>query len=148
MTTVYRTERVYRRKPSENLRRLFRSARAAQRVTDKPLTCVNALLPHLRQENNIRHEGRYRHVEKTFSSSDLDLHRSHRAATGIRSATAATFFLARCFCGHGCHHWGPRSRMWGDPSHSALQILNERFARGEIQKDEYAEKKAAILSGG
>jgi len=43
---------------------------------------------------------------------------------------------------------GPRSRMWGDPSHSALQILNERFARGEIQKDEYPEKKAAILSGG
>ena len=38
--------------------------------------------------------------------------------------------------------------MWGAPSHSALQILNERFARGEIQKDEYAEKKAAILSGG
>ena len=90
MTTVCRTERVYRRKPAENLRRLFRSVRAAQRVTDKPLTCVNALLPHLRQENNIRHEGRYRHVEKTFSPSDLDLHRSHRAATGIRSATAAT----------------------------------------------------------
>jgi putative membrane protein len=61
---------------------------------------------------------------------------------------AVIFFLARGFCGHGCHHWGPPSRMWGDPSHSALQILNERFARGEIQKDEYAEKKAAILSGG
>jgi len=29
-----------------------------------------------------------------------------------------------------------------------LDILQERFARGEIQKDEYAEKKAAILSGG
>src|SRR5450759_1456201 len=38
----------------------------------------------------IRHEGRYRHVEKTFSPSDPDLHRSHRAATGVRSATAAT----------------------------------------------------------
>jgi len=62
---------------------------------------------------------------------------------------AAIFFFARCACAHGCHHWGPRSRMWGgDPSHSALQILNERFARGEIQKDEYADKKAAILSGG
>jgi putative membrane protein len=67
---------------------------------------------------------------------------------------AVIFFLARglCgrgLCGHGCHHWGPPPQMWGsDPSHSALQILNERFARGEIQKDEYAEKKAAILSGG
>jgi putative membrane protein len=36
----------------------------------------------------------------------------------------------------------------GDPTYSALQILNERFARGEIQKPEYDEKKAAILAGG
>jgi putative membrane protein len=61
---------------------------------------------------------------------------------------AVIFFLARGLCGHGCHHWGPSSRMEGDPNFSALQILNERFARGEIQKDEYAEKKAMILSGG
>ena len=61
---------------------------------------------------------------------------------------AVIFFIARGLYGHGYNHWGARSRMWGDPSHSALQILNERFARGEIQKDEYAEKKAAILSGG
>ena len=61
---------------------------------------------------------------------------------------AVIFLFARGLCGHGSHHWGPPSRMWGgDPSHSALQILNERFARGEIQKDEYTEKKAAILSG-
>jgi uncharacterized membrane protein len=33
-------------------------------------------------------------------------------------------------------------------TYSALQILNERLARGEIQKDEYTDKKAAILSGG
>jgi putative membrane protein len=61
------------------------------------------------------------------------------------------FFACRSFF-HGAHHWGPPSPMidrpWSDPSHSALQILNERFARGEIQKDEYGEKKAAILSGG
>lgn len=64
---------------------------------------------------------------------------------------AAIFFLARWSGGHGMHHWGPPShtndRPWSDPSYSALEILNERFARGEIQKDEYAEKKAAILSG-
>jgi uncharacterized membrane protein len=46
-----------------------------------------------------------------------------------------------------------RSGAWeqsavGDPTHSALQILKERFARGEIQKGEYAEKKAALQSGG
>jgi len=52
------------------------------------------------------------------------------------------FFLARVFMG-GMHPPQP----WGDPTHSALQILNERFAKGEIQKPEYDEKKAAILSG-
>jgi putative membrane protein len=59
--------------------------------------------------------------------------------------------------GSGWHHphrgpghmrgQGPGSDpAWGDPTYSALQILNERFARGEIQKPEYEEKKAAILS--
>lgn len=61
---------------------------------------------------------------------------------------AVIFFFARGLCGHGCPHLGPPSRMGGsDPSYSALQILNERFARGEIKKDEYTEKKATILSG-
>ncbi len=54
----------------------------------------------------------------------------------------AVFFFGRGWGGHGTHRWGSH-----DPSHSALQILSERFARGEIQKEEYAEKKAAILSG-
>jgi putative membrane protein len=62
------------------------------------------------------------------------------------------FLVAHRFCGHGLHCWVPSSHMmnrsWGDPSYSALQILNERFARGEIQKDEYTEKKATILSSG
>lgn len=60
-------------------------------------------------------------------------------------------------CGHHHHHhgschmmgrpWGP-DQSWSDPTYSALQILNERFARGEIQKQEYDEKKAAILASG
>ena len=71
------------------------------------------------------------------------------------------FFLLICgavaFIAHrsgryrGMHHWGPPAhsmdRPWGDPTYSALQILNERLARGEINKDEFAEKRAAILSG-
>ncbi len=54
----------------------------------------------------------------------------------------AIFSFGRGRCGHGMHRWGSH-----DPSHSALEILSERFAKGEIQKEEYAEKKAAILSG-
>ncbi len=58
-------------------------------------------------------------------------------------------FLRRSWA-DGSHHWGPPWQMvdGGPPTHSALQILNERFARGEIQKQEYEEKKDAILSGG
>jgi uncharacterized membrane protein len=62
------------------------------------------------------------------------------------------FMAARRPNGGGPHCWsGPArgsSRPWGDPTHSALQILSERFARGEIQKGEYAEKKAALQTGG
>jgi putative membrane protein len=68
---------------------------------------------------------------------------------------AAVFFLwHRSGCGMR-HHWGPwhmmdRSfgpgRSGGDPTYSALQILNERFAKGEIEKQEYEERRAAILA--
>jgi len=58
-------------------------------------------------------------------------------------------FLRRSWA-DGSHHFVPPWQMMhgGPPTHSALQILNERFARGEIQKEEYEEKKSAILSGG
>jgi putative membrane protein len=67
------------------------------------------------------------------------------------------FFIAICIAGllFG-HRWGGGQRHWGvpghmmgpgpDPTSSALQILNERFAKGEIQKEEYEEKKAVIRS--
>ena len=39
---------------------------------------------------------------------------------------------------------GSMDRQW-DTSYSALGILDKRYARGEIQKEEYQERKAAIL---
>jgi len=57
---------------------------------------------------------------------------------------AAIFFAVRRSRGDGLDRWAP---PWRGPGHSALQILSERFARGEIQKDEYEQKKATILSG-
>ena len=43
----------------------------------------------------------------------------------------------------GRHHADSPS---ADPMRSALQILNERFARGEIRREEYEERKRAILT--
>lgn len=60
---------------------------------------------------------------------------------------AFLFFSHRSSAGR--HHWGPPGQMTAlgnDPTRSALQILNERFAKGEIQREEYEEKKAAIRS--
>jgi putative membrane protein len=40
---------------------------------------------------------------------------------------------------HGHHHgWGPGPT---GPSSDALKILNERFARGEINAEEYTERR-------
>ena len=57
----------------------------------------------------------------------------------------AIFFSVRRSWSDGLHRWEP---PWRGSGHSALQILSERFARGEIQKDEYEERKTTILSGG
>ncbi len=35
-------------------------------------------------------------------------------------------------------------RDWGERSESALELLDKRYANGEIEKQEYEEKKAAI----
>jgi len=64
---------------------------------------------------------------------------------------AVIFYFARATCAGGRHHhWGPPwQTMHGEPpTYSALQILNERFARGEIEKQEYEEKRNTILSAG
>lgn len=46
------------------------------------------------------------------------------------------FFMSRMFGGHS--HGG------GDTTSSALKLLNERFARGEISKEEFQEKRTML----
>lgn len=69
---------------------------------------------------------------------------------------AAVFFFSR----RGRGDWPPPWRWMseppgsrhtheayrGTPPESALDILNKRYARGEIEKEEYEEKKATIIS--
>lgn len=39
-------------------------------------------------------------------------------------------------------------RSRGEQSETALEILDKRYARGEIEKQEYEEKKASITRSG
>jgi len=48
------------------------------------------------------------------------------------------------FRGHRGRRWGGMPGMW--QSHSALTILNERYAKGEISKEEYEERKKTLTS--
>jgi putative membrane protein len=59
-------------------------------------------------------------------------------------AVVAVFVFARRHGGES-GHWTP---PWRNSSDSAIEILSERFARGEIDRAEYEQKRAAILSRG
>ena len=60
-------------------------------------------------------------------------------------ACGAVFYLGHALSRRGS---GRSSADWDDPALPALRILNERFARGEIQRDEFEDKKATLLFGG
>jgi len=58
----------------------------------------------------------------------------------------AFFFMRRCGWGGGCGWHGRHSHSNGRSK--ALDILNQRYARGEIDSEEYRRKKEDILHGG
>ena len=48
--------------------------------------------------------------------------------------------------GMGCNWPDNINQTFGNRPESAMEILNKRYAKGEIDKQEYEEKKAAISS--
>jgi uncharacterized membrane protein len=49
----------------------------------------------------------------------------------------------------GYYHPSYYYRRWGRPSYgSALDVLEERYAKGEIQRDEYLQKRNDLRNGG
>jgi putative membrane protein len=59
---------------------------------------------------------------------------------------ACASLIGRSWRGRWGPPWHGMDRTGRDPTSSALQILNERYAKGEIEKQEYEERKATILS--
>lgn len=55
------------------------------------------------------------------------------------------FMMVMCFLFMMRGPWAHGHRSSTDATTPALQILNERFAKGEIKKEEYEEKRSAIL---
>ena len=53
------------------------------------------------------------------------------------------FMIALCVFLMTRMSWG-QGHSRGDPAGSALQILNERFAKGEISKEEFEEKRSIL----
>jgi putative membrane protein len=57
-------------------------------------------------------------------------------------AICLVIFLLVMFARHG--PWNHGRDRWAAPHRTALDVLNERFARGEIDKAEYQEKRRLI----
>ena len=57
-------------------------------------------------------------------------------------AICSVIFLVVMFARHG--PWNHGRDLWDPPRRTALDVLNERFARGEIDKAEYQEKRRLI----